>query len=235
MDGIPRGQALGHAALARRTDGTGQVWLGRNPQEAWVGSIEPAQDLLVQRHAAQDGGRPIQGFGAQERPDEGSGHATAKTRPHGGLAVAFLLAVNEIALGEYRTAGRDGRRLGDLADQAGIVIGDAKARGLLVEKRACASRAHRVGGVVLEVPLGVELHQGDRAPADIDDVGDIGELGQHHRDLAGREVEPGQLERFAEARRIGSAKPDGVARRDRKVGHGGLQRFGGLAAMPGIE
>ena len=200
-----------------------------------IGGVEPAQHFLVERDAADDGGRLVEGLGAQERADEGAGHAAAKARPHGGLAVALLLAVDEIALGEDRAAGGDGGRLGDLPDQGRVVVGNAEARGLLVEERAGARRAHRVGGVVLEMPLGVELHQGDGAATDVDDVGGVGELGAHHRDLAGGQIQAAQLEGLAEAGGVRPAEADGVAGAHRQLGHGGLQRLGGLAAMPRVE
>ena len=125
--------------------------------------------------------------------------------------------MNQVALREDRATGGDGGRLGHAAHQGRIAAIQAQASGLFVEKRSSARRTHGVGGVVLEVPLGVELHESHRAAADVDDVANLGELGMHDANLAGRDVQPPGLKRLAEAGRIQPAEADGVAGRKVKL------------------
>ena len=143
--------------------------------------------------------------------------------------------MDEVALGEHSAARGNRRWLVGRRAQGRIIVRDAQPGRLLIQERAGARGTHGVGGVALEMPLLVELDQGERAAPDVDDARDFRKFGAHHGNLARRQVEPGQLERLAEAGAVRAAKPEGIARADPELGHGQLERLGRLAAVAGVE
>ena len=85
------------------------------------------------------------------------------------------------------------------------------------------------------MPLGIELHQGHRPAADVDDVANLGELGVHDANLTGRDVQPPGFKRLAEAGRVQPAEADGVPWRQVQLAQGPFQHGSRFTLVSGVE
>ncbi len=104
-------------------------------------------------------------------------------------AAAFLLAVDEVALGEHRAARGDRRRVRDCGGSSStVLVRNAQPARLLVEERPRARGAQRVGRVALELALAVELDERGRPAADVHDGERVGRKLPNGVDLAERHV-----------------------------------------------
>ena len=208
--------------------------LGHVDEPGAVGS-EPVHHLLVQRDAAEQDGLAFERPPAEQRAEHGPRHAAAQARPHVHPAAALLLAVDEVALREHRAARGDGRRIGVVQEAPGVVIGNAQPARLLVEERAGARGAQRIGRVPLELALAVELDERGRPAADVHHGERVGRHPADGVNLAQRHVAVGHVKLHREHFGVAAGQPDRLVGLDGQPVERLGQHVGGLAAVPLIH
>ena len=131
---------------------------------------QPSDHLVVQGHASDDPGLSPEGLAQQEGVRDRERESAAQAAPELRYRIAFLLPVNQVRLGEDGTPGGHGRGILDALETGTLGDADLHPPGLLVEERACSSRTDRIGPEIQELAIFADLHQGDAARAEVQDV-----------------------------------------------------------------